>query len=1311
VTTGNQFYVTHCATADSVLNNPGFAVRAASTDDPKLLDAAFRFPPYELPIDSWKELPTPTDAPRRLARVAHPDGGVWVVHSSYLEKDTVDRDRSYFSHLTLMPSAGPAEVLRSWGASGWVKSYPPGAAKSLEPVTKLPVGKFVSDTALTAFLGEKSTGPTDLSVSVCPARLRGSTDERRELFARFLHAILLRAAEKNPDRRRLYVHAEPGLVALLLYGAVRLLPQGSTDHLTFSTFEPFHRNLRDYKLADVVGTYLGAPDRGLDPDLGTTRGIVLDTFSSDRSSPELRRPLDEALPAGVRDLIDLATTGEWTFLPAVRHALGRDVSALHKAGAALARARRKEAEPSPPAPTLPPVADRGPKAPARGPFPKPPVPSFAPVLPVVEEPVPSTSESGPRTPAAHTPPPVPAEPSAPVVVEKWIADTDPSPVPTPAPPIPTPPRPPTPTPPTPAASSPRPSARARRERNRFVLKLSILVALVLASVGVVAATIKFWPDRKTALVEVVKENPEQPAPAPPPPGPAPKGGKRTPVPDPPKPDPLRPTPPRPGQEVSWEIAPGVKMVFCWVPAGRAQLGAPTGEHVALTRIMPGGKRQVWMDAESASHRPNYTSAGFWLGKFEVTQTEWKAVMGTNPSLFDGKNANLAKGMDTSRFPVENVNWHDCQEFVSKLNERVGTAAPEFGMRVRVSLPHEDEWEYACRGGLGNARVFYFGDVLDGTQANVDGTAPWGALGKGTKLGRPATVGSYERGQPHPWGLCDTHGNVAEWCENRYGLGEDTRVLRGGHWAVLPWECRAAGRGRAAPAARGDKGGLRGCVRPTTVLMPPTVDPIPTLTLRTGRLTTREISLGTLPSDTPTYKNDFSVPDTRWLRHPDAPSLTKVWTGDPVVAISPDARRFAFPIRRGTRYAVVIDGKETETRYDEVRRLVFSPDGKRLAFIARRGAGDEAKWKVVVDRDEEPEYETISDGPVFSPDSKRLAYQVGVGRTPFGGVGKAAVIVDGKKWEERPYLLDTNARPLWTEWGQTRIVATLARLRFSPDSRHLAAVMWSGAGFQVVEDGVPHNLLYASIPTVRYSDDSKLLAYLGLLRNEKDPLLVGKNDLVVDGKIVLTSSEPFQSGEIVFSPDGKRIASVVNGSVRVDGSVISKGNIAREAVFSPDGKRLTYAIQRNGLWVVEVDEKEHTEPALKVPPHTLRFSPDARRVAYAATRGNNQTVIVDGADGKQWSLIATGSVTFSLDGKHVAYAVRGPEHPDTKEPPKKSPDKEGVNKWRVVVGNDEAGEYDEVWLARGFAFDAPDSFHFVAVRGREFYRVECRIGKE
>ena len=270
-----------------------------------------------------------------------------------------------------------------------------------------------------------------------------------------------------------------------------------------------------------------------------------------------------------------------------------------------------------------------------------------------------------------------------------------------------------------------------------------------------------------------------------------------------------PTASKPGQEVSLEIAPDVTLVFCWVPPGKAQLGAPEQELVNLAKINPRAKR--WMDAESEQFRPSYTSVGFWLGKYEVTQTEWAAVMGANPSVFDGKNANKAKALDTSRFPVENVSWNDCQDFLKRLNAKAGAVEKTLGTYAPLTLPHEDEWEFACRGGKGNGQPFHFGAVLDGRQANCDGTVPWGGRMPGPNLGRPTTVGSYGKDDPHPWGLCDMHGNVEEWCENTQVLGEVSRVLRGGAWAAPAWVCRSANRS-SAPSVRSYRAGLRVCVR-------------------------------------------------------------------------------------------------------------------------------------------------------------------------------------------------------------------------------------------------------------------------------------------------------------------------------------------------------------------------------------------------------------------------------------------------------------------------------------------------------------------
>jgi len=316
---GNQFYVTHCTTADSVLNAPGYSVRAASVvGDPDTLRLALEFPPYELPLDMWRDKPPRALTPRRLARVRHPVSGIWAAHSVYLEKDTMNRDRSCFTHLIQLPATvGAAAVLESWAADAWVTDYPPGATRTL-PRATLPVGTAVSPAALTAFLTGPATGPTDLSVVVCPRDYRSSAEARRRLVCRFLKAVVLLAAarqDRHGRRDRLFVHAEPGLVAMLTYAAVRILPPSFTADLTFSTFEPAHRGLRDYRLATVIGTYLGGSGKGLDPDLTSHRGYGLDTFYPDRSSPELREDTD--LPPGLEELVDLAGGGEWDLLAEV----------------------------------------------------------------------------------------------------------------------------------------------------------------------------------------------------------------------------------------------------------------------------------------------------------------------------------------------------------------------------------------------------------------------------------------------------------------------------------------------------------------------------------------------------------------------------------------------------------------------------------------------------------------------------------------------------------------------------------------------------------------------------------------------------------------------------------------------------------------------------------------------------------------------------------------------------------------------------------------------------------------------------------
>jgi formylglycine-generating enzyme required for sulfatase activity len=194
---------------------------------------------------------------------------------------------------------------------------------------------------------------------------------------------------------------------------------------------------------------------------------------------------------------------------------------------------------------------------------------------------------------------------------------------------------------------------------------------------------------------------------------------------------------------------------------------------------------------------------FYLGKYELTQEEWQAVMGNNPSGFSraGASKELVKDVsdaDLKRFPVERVSWFDARQFMTRLNEK----APDTNWIYR--LPREKEWEYACRGGSMTDRSesafdYYFEkptNELRADQANFMSDKA---------LERTCRVGSY---RPNRLGLYDMHGNVNEWCEDeRPGM---PMPHRGGCWEFEDSECSARPRVRsgAPPVDRHNSLGLR-----------------------------------------------------------------------------------------------------------------------------------------------------------------------------------------------------------------------------------------------------------------------------------------------------------------------------------------------------------------------------------------------------------------------------------------------------------------------------------------------------------------------
>ncbi len=212
--------------------------------------------------------------------------------------------------------------------------------------------------------------------------------------------------------------------------------------------------------------------------------------------------------------------------------------------------------------------------------------------------------------------------------------------------------------------------------------------------------------------------------------------------------------PAPGEEREFNLTDNIKMKFCWIPAGKAMLGSPESEE---------GRFQ---DEEEHEFETN----GFWMGKYPVTQSQWMKIMNNNPSYFNGDN-----------LPVETVSWNDCQKFMNACNV----------LGAKGKLPNEDQWEYACRGGEGNKKPFYWGYMLNGDKANCFGEDPYGTNTTRRPLRKTTEVGSYEKEAPHPWGLCDMSGNVWEWCENSYNEENRFQILRGGCWSSPAMYCRSS----------------------------------------------------------------------------------------------------------------------------------------------------------------------------------------------------------------------------------------------------------------------------------------------------------------------------------------------------------------------------------------------------------------------------------------------------------------------------------------------------------------------------------------
>ncbi|MBD2487420.1 SUMF1/EgtB/PvdO family nonheme iron enzyme [Aulosira sp. FACHB-615] len=205
-----------------------------------------------------------------------------------------------------------------------------------------------------------------------------------------------------------------------------------------------------------------------------------------------------------------------------------------------------------------------------------------------------------------------------------------------------------------------------------------------------------------------------------------------------------------------DLGNGVKLEMVQIPGGTFMMGSPEGEG-------------------DSDEKPQHevTVPGFFMGKYPITQAQYQAIMGKNPSDFIGDEK-----------PVETVSWDDTVEFCQKLSQKTGRT---------YRLPSEAEWEYACRAGT--TTPFYFGETITTDLVNYNGNYPYGAAPKGEYRGETTDVGKFP---PNAFGVYDMCGNVWEWCQDVYNhsyqsaprdgsqwltsKNNNMKILRGGSWS-------------------------------------------------------------------------------------------------------------------------------------------------------------------------------------------------------------------------------------------------------------------------------------------------------------------------------------------------------------------------------------------------------------------------------------------------------------------------------------------------------------------------------------------------
>ena len=256
-----------------------------------------------------------------------------------------------------------------------------------------------------------------------------------------------------------------------------------------------------------------------------------------------------------------------------------------------------------------------------------------------------------------------------------------------------------------------------------------------------------------------------------------------------------------GQQIVLQLPGGVTLEAVAISGGSFMMGAPKREENSENYERP--QHQV-------------TLPPFLMGKYPVTQAQYRAIMGQDSSLrIDELDPSCFKGDNR---PVERVSWDQARAFCEALSKHL----QEQGLALVAQLPTEAAWEYACRAGT--MTPFAFGETITPELVNCNGNYPYGGAPKGESRNATTPVGSFPA---NAWGLYDMHGNVWEWCLDgwidSYGhkinamnkdelttlpYSDEYRVLRGGSWNCDARDCRSANRVRGRRNYSNDYRGFR-----------------------------------------------------------------------------------------------------------------------------------------------------------------------------------------------------------------------------------------------------------------------------------------------------------------------------------------------------------------------------------------------------------------------------------------------------------------------------------------------------------------------